>query len=412
MFIKINAKIIKLIVPTLHITPFFIFFNKKLNLFGTFLILIYLCDVKDLESYGLDMVRTMILEEYRENVPVFAKMKEVLADMMSQCIEKNKLVVTAFESRIKSEESLAGKLLLKGYKYNMLTDLTDIVGARVITFYTEDVDKISALIESLFQIDWQNSVDKRKMHQLNSFGYMSLHYICRIPKSLYYDESMPMLNELRFEIQMRTALQHVWANMYHDIGYKTNIEVPTEYLRTLNRLAGMLELADDEFSRIRTSLNEYRYKVQGLVSDGKFDEVSLDGDSFQRYLQLKPFEKLTKKIAAINQAEIHESSSFPFLKVLMKLGFKTLGDVERLKKDYWEAAYQLSLFQISGTDIDIVISTIALQNLCIVYILKNGYGEQDLAKFFDTLNGASPYNLERAKRLIEQAKDLPFMNAT
>lgn len=379
-------------------------------MFGIFSFLSYLCDVKDLESYGLDIQRTMILEEYREALPVFEKIQEVVKSVLTECLAKNKILVTAIESRIKSEESLAGKLQLKGYKYNFLSDLTDIVGARVITFYTEDVDKISALIESMFSIDWQNSVDKRKMHQLDSFGYLSLHYICRIPESLYYDEAMPQINELRIEIQMRTALQHVWANMYHDIGYKTNIEVPTEYLRTLNRLAGMLELADDEFSRIRTSLNEYRYKVQALVSDGKFDEVELDGDSFQRYLQLEPFARLTNKIAAINQAEIHKASSFPFLKVLMRLGFKTLGDIERLKNDYWEAAYQLALFQISGTDIDIVVSTIALQNLCIVYQLQNGYGEQDLAKFFDTLNGASPYNLDRAKRLIEQAKDLPFMN--
>lgn len=370
----------------------------------------YLCNVKELKDYGLDIIGTMILEEYRDNEVVFDKMREIIDTTLRKCLSSNHIAVTAIESRIKTEESLAGKLLLKGYKYNSLSDLTDIVGARVITFYTEDVDKISAIIESKFSIDWQNSVDKRKMHQLNSFGYMSLHYICRIPESIYHNEQMPMLNELRFEIQMRTALQHVWANMYHDIGYKTNIEVPTEYLRTLNRLAGMLELADDEFSRIRRSLSEYRYKVQGLVSDGKFDEVELDGDSYRRYLELNPFERLTNKIAAINQAEIHQASALPFLKVLMRLGFKTLGDIERLKQDYWEAAYQLALFQISGTDIDIVVSTIALQNLLIVFQLKNGYGEQDLAKFFDTLNGESPYNLSRAQRLIQQAKDLPFMN--
>lgn len=370
----------------------------------------YLCNVKELKDYGLDIIGTMIIEDYRDNEVVFDKMREIIDTTLRKCLSSNHIAVTAIESRIKTEESLAGKLLLKGYKYNSLSDLTDIVGARVITFYTEDVDKISALIESKFSIDWKNSVDKRKMHQLNSFGYMSLHYICRIPESIYHNEQMPMLNELRFEIQMRTALQHVWANMYHDIGYKTNIEVPTEYLRTLNRLAGMLELADDEFSRIRRSLSEYRYKVQGLVSDGKFDEVELDGDSYRRYLELNPFERLTNKIAAINQAEIHQASALPFLKVLMRLGFKTLGDIERLKQDYWEAAYQLALFQISGTDIDIVVSTIALQNLLIVFQLKNGYGEQDLAKFFDTLNGESPYNLSRAQRLIQQAKDLPFMN--
>lgn len=364
---------------------------------------------KDLESYGLDLHCTMILEEYREMLPVVNRLKDVVLNELRKSLVRNKILVTAVEGRVKTEESLAGKLAKKGNKYNTFLDLTDIFGARVITFYTEDVDKISALLENKFNIDWENSVDKRKTYELNSFGYLSLHYICSIPKSLYFDETMPQLNEIRFEIQMRTALQHVWANMYHDIGYKSNIEVPTEYLRTLNRLAGMLELADDEFSRIRTAISDYRYKVQNLVSSGRFDEVPLDGDSFRKYLELHPFDSLTKKIAAINQAEIHQASSFVFLKVLLELGFKTLGDVEKLKRDYKEAAFQLALFQIGGTDIDIVVSTIGIQDLCLVYLLKNGYGEADLTKFFNILNGQSPYNADRAKRLINQAKDMPFM---
>lgn len=95
--------------------------------------------------------------------------------------------------------------------------------------------------------------------------------------------------------------------------------------------------------------------------------------------------------------------------MLLELGFKTLGDVEKLKRDYKEAAFQLALFQIGGTDIDIVVSTIGIQDLCLVYLLKNGYGEADLTKFFNILNGQSPYNADRAKRLINQAKDMPFM---
>lgn len=364
---------------------------------------------EDLEKYGLDLHSTMILEEYRENLPVFRKMQEIVHDVLKRSIEENQIYINAIESRIKEEKSLAGKLDLKGDKYSFLSDLTDILGARIITFYSDEVDKVSALVDRIFNIDWKNSVDKRKQHELDSFGYNSLHYICRIPKSVYYDPEHPEINEFRFEIQMRTALQHVWATMYHDIGYKSGVEVPPEHLRNLNRLAGMLELADEQFSLIRTNINDYRRKVQNLVSSGRFDEVPLNGDSFTSYLKLKPFDKLSRKIAAINQAEIHETSSMPYLKILKDFHFETLGDVDHFIKKYSDYAYELAVYQIGNTDLDIIASTVAIQDLCVVFILKKGGGVPMLEHMFDILGGSHDYNKSRAERILETAQQLSFM---
>lgn len=360
----------------------------------------------DESKYKLDMHGMMLLDEYRQQRPAYDKMLKVLIDVLQTALADKGILVTAVEGRVKSESSLAGKLELKGSKYATLRDLTDIVGLRVITFYADEVDKIAALAENLFDIDWQNSVDKRKMYELNSFGYMSLHYICRIPVSLFSDDRYPELNELRFELQMRTALQHVWANMYHDTGYKSGVEVPPEHLRNLNRLAGMLELADEQFSRIRTEINDYRRRVQALVCSGNFDEVHLDGDTFRSYLELEPFRKLVVKIAAINQAEVYYDSLQPYLDVFQKLGFKTLGDIERLKCDYSEQAYKLSVYQIAGTDLDIIAQSVALQNLCAVYILGNGGGQKGLEYFFNILNENKEYNKQRAQRIVEQAHQI------
>lgn len=359
-------------------------------------------------THGLDLHCQLILEEYRDMQPVFATMKEVVLTELQKCLSRFNILVTAVEARIKSEDSLVGKLQLKGHKYRTLGDLTDIMGARIITFYSDEVDKIAALMEDLFEIDRENSVDKRKMHELNSFGYMSLHYICRIPRKLYHDPAHPEINEYRFELQMRTALQHVWANINHDTGYKSGVEVPVEHLRNLTRLAGMLELADDEFSRIRRQITDYRRRVQTLVSSGNFDEVGLNGDTFRSYLAIHPFERLTNRIAAINQAEVMQDAPLAYLKVLQGLGFKTLGDVEKLKHDYSEAAYQLALHQLGGTDLDIISSSLALQDLCIAYLIQNGYGAKDLAQFFEAIQGPGPYNQARAQRIIQLAAELQW----
>ena len=344
----------------------------------------------------------MILDEYIENIPVFEKMRDIVRSVIEKCVNDNNIYVNAIETRIKAEKSLAGKLELKGYKYKSLSDITDILGARIITFYTDEVDKISALIDKTLDVDWENSVDKRKALDLDQFGYMSLHYICRIPKSLYYDPEHPEINEFRFEIQMRTALQHVWATMYHDTGYKSGIEVPREHLRNMNRIAGMLELADEQFSRIRMEITDYRRNVQALVADGNFDEVPLDGDTFRSYLTLKPFKKLIDKIASINQAEIYEDNLMRYLTTLLKMNFRTLGDLERMIKDCSDDAYKLALHQLSSTDLDIVALSVALQNLCIVYIVKHGGGEVGLNMFYNSIFGQSDYNAEHARRTFNQ----------
>ncbi len=351
------------------------------------------------KKYQLDPHCEAILEEYREHLPQFEQVKNQVLSLLKEVFEEAGLIVASIEGRVKTEGSLAGKLELKGSKYASLQDITDIVGVRVITFYIDDVDKVASAVDRLFEIDWENSVDKRKAHEIDSFGYMSLHYICRT-------EGFPY----RFEIQMRTVLQHAWANMNHDTGYKSGVEVPKEYLRNLSRLAGMLELVDEQFSQIRSDLTDYRRRVQALVASGNLDEVQLDGDTFRSYLQLKPFDKLNKRIAAVNQAEIQDVSLMPYLAVFKAMGCKTLGDIDNLIKKYHEGGYQIACYQIGLTDLDIISSSLGPQDLCIAAIVKNGGGKRDITKLFDALNGESPSNEMMAEMLLEQVQDLPFMN--
>lgn len=340
-----------------------------------------------------------ILQEYEDNLPRFREVEAQVRDTLKRTLQDAGLAVAAIESRVKGYDSLAGKLELKGHKYKSLANLTDILGLRVITFYIDDVDKVASAVERLFTIDWENSVDKRKIHEIDSFGYLSLHYICSIPDFPY-----------RFEIQMRTLLQHAWANMDHDTGYKSGVEIPRRYLRNMSRLAGMLELVDDEFSKIRIELTDYRRRVQALVRSGNLDEVPIDGDTFRSYMDLDPFAQLNKRIASMNQAEIQDVSLMPYLSVFKSIGLKTLGDIDRMIKDFSEGAYQIACYQIGLTDLDIISSSIGPQDLCIAYILKNGGGKAGIKHMFDLLNGESDNNEMMAEMLLEQSKDLPFMN--
>ena len=352
------------------------------------------------DNYRLDSHGLAILEEYRQQRLVFERMQETVPAQVRSVFEEAGIIVASIESRIKEEKSLAGKLELKGAKYASLADITDIFGMRIITFYIDDVDKVASVVERLFEVDWDNSVDKRKLHEVDSFGYMSLHYICRHPDFPF-----------RFEVQMRTILQHAWANMNHDTGYKSGVEVPVEYMRNMNRLAGMLELVDEQFSLIRTEITDYRRQVQSLVASGRLEEVPLDGDSFRSFLNLGPFDALNRRIASVNQAEIQDVSLMPYLELFKLLGFKTLGDISNLIRDYSEGAYQIACYQISLTDLDIIASSVGPQNLCIAYLLKKGSGRAGIRLMLDALNGKSESNDMMAEYIVEQAKNLSFMHS-
>ena len=348
---------------------------------------------------NLDPHCQAILEEYRQAKPSCDDAAVKVKATLEKVFKKSGLIVAAIESRVKTEESLAGKLELKGSKYASLADITDIVGVRVITFYIDDVDKVASAVERLFKVDWENSVDKRKIHEIDSFGYMSLHYICSMDGFPY-----------RFEIQMRTVLQHAWANMNHDTGYKSGVEIPLEYRRSLSRLSGLLELADEQFSEIRADLADYRRRIQALVASGNLSEVPLDGDSFRSFLNTRPFDPLNRRIASMNQAEIQEVSLMGYLEVFKMLQCKTLGDIAKIIKDNSEGAFQLACYQIGLTDLDIISSASGPQDLCIAYIVKVGGGKAGLKMLLDIINGVSDTNNMMAEILFEQTSNLPFMN--
>ena len=341
-----------------------------------------------------------LMQQYRELLPSLENMAKKMYDLLRRAIREQGIYVTAIEYRVKTEQSLAGKLERKGRKYKTIYDVTDLVGLRVITFYTDEVDKVAAIIKRVFNVDWQASVDKRKLHNLDSFGYNSLHYICQ-PRDEFQE-----LGNLRFELQMRTALQHVWSTIEHDIGYKGEVKIPKEYRRQFSRLAGMLELVDDEFSRLRTVLTDYRRQIQALVKDGQLGDVPLSGDSFRSYLNLNPFNRLNRRIAAVNQAEIYPISLMHFLPLLESFGFETLGDVQGFIEENSDDAYRLALSQLAMTDFDILSSGTALQYLCLVYVLKHGGGHDGLKFVYDIINGESEANSRLADMMLEQTEIL------
>jgi ppGpp synthetase/RelA/SpoT-type nucleotidyltranferase len=343
-----------------------------------------------------------ILGEYRKALPDYGIMQDIVLEQLEGAISESGLAVNAVAARIKAEESLAGKLDLKGQKYRALADVTDILGARVVTYFADDVDEVARLIESVFEVDWENSIDKRAVLDPDRFGYLSLHYVCRIPKAVYHNAAHPNVNVYRFEIQLRSVLQHVWAEIQHDLGYKSSYPLPKELTREFNRLAGLLEIADEEFENIRGGIEEYCGQVRRSLKDrAALDGISLNEASYDQWLTSSPFEPLVQRIASVNGADVERSNPLVYLDAFRWLGKGTLGDMARMLDDDSDLAFEIAHRQMQGRDIDIFFSGVALLNLCVADVFHQGGDAARIEELLEMVQGRGPRNARKAERLIE-----------
>lgn len=222
-----------------------------------------------------------VLTEFDTARPVLDNCKHQLESLLVSLIASTDLSIHSITSRVKDRESLRRKVD-KDEKYLCLGDIHDVLGVRIITYIEDDVDQIAPIIEAEFEVDFNNSVDKRAIMDPDRFGYASLHYVAsHSTERLKLTEYKPY-EGLKFEIQVRSILQHTWAEIEHDIGYKSQVAIPRHLRRGFSRLAGMLELADLEFARLKAQITEY-VEVVRAESDLTASAVGLDEESLNVY---------------------------------------------------------------------------------------------------------------------------------
>lgn len=344
----------------------------------------------------------MIMEEYHEQKPDFERLESEVVSILQSIADTCNIRIYAINHRIKEEKSLAGKLERKSDKYSSLSDITDILGARVICFFSDDVDKLAAKIEENFTVDWESSIDKRKYLNVNAFGYLSLHYIC----SLKQDSDYPAeLKNKRFEVQMCSLIQHLWAVMEHDLGYKTKYGVPNAVRREFYRLAGLLEIADEHFVNIRNRVFEYTKDVHQKIIKDMANDVPIDSVSLEEYMfNSKNMQSFLTAISNICEADITQESPENYLEQLEWLKKTTIGDLQKMLSDNYSLALQMISKRLAVADLDILSSTVALRFLCRAELIQKHYSEELMADFF-MISMKDRERAERnAKSLFEESR--------
>ena len=340
------------------------------------------------------MVLDKILREYDSNKETYARMRELVTDKVNNELKNNHIRALFVSSRVKERESLHGKLLKKSDKYTSLSDITDILGLRIVLFFADDVDKVGQIVKKYFNVDWDNSIDKRKSLAATEFGYLSLHYICSVKP-----ETDPELSKFKFEIQIRTGLQHIWAEIEHDIGYKSKFGIPRDIRRLFSKMASLLEIADDEFLVIRDSMESFVTKVRKNIAKGKTEDIDISIISLEEYIaNSEKIKKLLEEIAKIDCAEINVISPDSYVAQLDYLGKKTLADIDKMIDQNGALALSIAQKTLNGLELDILSSNVSLLYLCRAELVTNGMSKEEIAKFYELSN----HTPEHAERQAEQ----------
>ena len=225
-----------------------------------------------------------IMREYKNTRQLYENFTDKMENLITELLQVEHFNTHSISSRTKEISSLESKIKKGGKYYNKLTEITDLSGVRIICFFSDDVDRVAEIVRKNFKVNDEKTVDKRKILEPDRFGYLSLHYIVEFPENRIKLREFKRFEGLICEIQIRSILQHAWAEIEHDFGYKSSISIPKEIRRKFSRQAGLLELADEQFVTIKNEIEAYTDRIRVEISQS-YDNISIDGVSIKDYLK-------------------------------------------------------------------------------------------------------------------------------
>jgi ppGpp synthetase/RelA/SpoT-type nucleotidyltranferase len=262
---------------------------------------------------------------YREKRPLYSDFAHIIKNLLQEALDSSDIKTQTVDARAKTIDSFARKagtpfpLDPTRPKYeNPLRDITDMSGVRVITYLPAAVAQVGDAIRAEFDVlEFDDKFES--LNREERFGYQSVHYLVRLGDNRTTLREYRRFRGLVGEIQVRTILQHAWAEIEHDIEYKAAEALPPALRRRFMIMAGMLEVADSYFQEIQDEVQERRRVATESVETGRLDQAVLTPDSLRSYLDIRMG----------SDRRVGDSNYEAWVRVLRELGFASLSQVDQ-----------------------------------------------------------------------------------
>lgn len=281
-------------------------------------------------EFEFEKHKSEAISNYSKLRPTYELFANTLKEILTKTLNEKKINYHSIESRAKQIESFGSKAIKPNEndptkpKYSEpLKEITDLSGVRIIAFFPKTIKEIGKVIETQFDVI-EVSDKSEILEKEEKLGYQSVHYLVKLRANRLTLPEYQTFDNMVSEIQLRTILQHAWAEIEHDIKYKSTITIPSTIKRRFIALAGVLEIADREFQSIQDEDNKLKTSDRKSVTEGKLDEVHITPDSIKAYLD--------KTLGS--DGRISNYSYDSETEKLIKMGFKNLSEIDDCIKPF------------------------------------------------------------------------------
>ncbi|MBB1452332.1 (p)ppGpp synthetase [Pseudoalteromonas sp. SG43-1] len=207
------------------------------------------------------MNETNFLSIWRKENPMYDAWGKFVVSEICGALEKKNIVLSQFlklptTPRLKTEDSLLDKAFNRKKEYkDPYNEIEDKVGCRFVVLLIDQIKTITEIIES--NPNWEfkecRHFSSERAKEPLLFTYQSVHYVVKAKNEIISD-NITIKKSTPCEIQIRTLLQHAYAELTHDAVYKAKTLVQHDVHRTVAKSMALIETTDDFFSDVHNKL--------------------------------------------------------------------------------------------------------------------------------------------------------------